>query len=249
MRRDAFVLALGAVALDVSVGWAGEQRRERGQTGVPDVVRRYIAAWREGRASRLPELFTADGTYVDDVGIPISGQALIDYASAFEKSRFRLVEVVTAADKCVVHWRVSSGRCARSIAVRDELVLSSDGKRIESASSFGYTPSGEIVALMGEYTAGWNTYDGERSAATFAANGMYYDPDHPNGVTPAELVAVVEALTWAVLTGFFGLVMLKDGRLFGRWDMYLAESGQLILQGYDLITLHDDKILKVQGHW
>lgn len=248
MRRDAFVLAVGAVVLDVSTAWAGGKRGSS-HSELPDVVRRYVNAWREGRPSQLVRLFSDDGTYVDDIGIPISDQALVDYAAGFKHSRFRVVDVEGEGNEFVVHWRVSAGHCAASIAFRDELVLTSDGKRIRSVRSFGYTPSGEIVALLSEYTAGWNTYDGERSAATFAPDGMYYDPDHPDGITPSELVPVVEALTWAVITGFFGLVTLKDGRLFGRWDLCLADTGQLILQGYDLITLRDDKILTLHGHW
>jgi hypothetical protein len=194
-------------------------------------------------------LFTKDGTYSDDLGLPLSGRTLIDYAEGLKGVHFRVVDVDYESGKFIIHWRVSEGRCSESIAIRDELVLSGDGSRIQSARSFGYAPSEEILALMDEYAAGWLTYDGERSAATFVEGGKYYDPDHPDGITPSQLITVVEGLTWAVITITFGPVILKDGRLFSRWEMCLADSGQLILQGHDLVTLQAEKILTVRGNW
>jgi hypothetical protein len=47
----------------------------------------------------------------------------------------------------------------------------------------------------------------------------------------------------------FGPVVLKDGRLFTRWEFRLASDGQLILEGSDLVTLQGEKILTVHGSW
>jgi hypothetical protein len=249
MRRGAFVLGLGVVMLESTLGFAGGHRHKCKERHLPKVVRRYIAGWRDGNPAAVTDLFATDGTYTDDVGAPLSSETLADYVATFGDAHFRLVDVETEDGKYSIHWRVSHGRCSESIAFRDELVLTSDASLIQSVQSLGYAPSGEVVALLAEYTAGWFTYDGERSAATFVEGGKYYDPDHTDGITPTQLISVIEDLSWAIITGFFGLVVLKDGRLYGRWDMHLADGGYLILQGYDLITLQDDKILTVQGHW
>ncbi len=250
MRRDLFVLSLGLVMFEASSGWARGRRSRSKIARLPKVVRRYVNAWREGRFEMLAGLFAPDGTYVDDVGAPMSGATLVEYAEGFADAQFQLVDIVAEANGFVVHWRIESDDdCSRVIVMRDTLVLTPCTGFIQSAQSLGSAPAPEILALMDEYAAGWTTYDGERSAATFAEAGRYYDPDHPEGITPVELVTLVESLTWAVIVLTFGPVVLKDGRLFTRWEFRLASDGQLILEGSDLVTLQGDKILTVHGSW
>ena len=68
------------------------------------------------------------------------------------------------------------------------------------------------------------------------------------GIGGQELVAYIEGLTWAIIDGLYDLAVLKDGRVFAGWDLYLAETGQLLVRGYDFITLRGNAILIVEGH-
>jgi hypothetical protein len=247
MRRDFFLGTLGVLLMDSSLGLARPHRR-RQRNRRPEVVVKYIAAWRRGDGEQLAALFVDGGVYADDTGVALSGYALQDHVNSFRDARFQVVDVDCSQNAIVVHWRVGHGRCGDVIEFRDELVLSEDEQRILTVRSLGYPPSEEVAAVLQEYAAGWATYDGERSLATFAEGGIYSDSNYPDGISGQELIAYIESLTWAVIDGLYDLAVLKDGRVFARWNLYLAETGQLLVQGYDVITMQGNEILIVEGH-
>lgn len=250
MRRDMFVASLGLVLLQSATGLAAasDRRGMRPRPRLPRAIEEYISGWRRGDGESVAGLFAEEGSYADDTGVGLKGDALVEYVASFAELRFRVVDVDREDDVFIIHWRIRAGACGDSIAFRDEVVLSECGQMISSVASRGYPPSERVAAVLAEYVAGWTNYDGQRTLDTFAEGGLYFDPFNTQGISGAELVAYIEGLTWARITGFYDVAVLKDGRIFARWNLYLVETGELLVQSYDIITMQGDEISMVRGH-
>lgn len=250
MRRDMFVASLGSMLLQSATGLAApsERRWTRRRPRLPRAMEEYISGWLRGDGEGVAALFDEAGSYADDTGVALKGEALVEYVASFAEAQFRVVDVDRQDDGFIIHWRVGAGRCGDTIAFRDEVVLSECGQMISSVQSRGYPPSEQVGAVLAEYVAGWTNYDGQRTLDTFAEGGLYFDPFNPEGISGAELVAYIEGLTWARITGFYDVAVLKDGRIFARWNLYLVETGELLVQSYDVITMQETEILVVRGY-
>lgn len=252
MRRSSFILAAAAVVLESTLALGRtHRRRHRGHHHhLPEVVSDYVRAWRRSDGAALAALLVADGAYIDETGAELTGQDLVDYVAGFADSHFHVVDIEDDDDKVVVVWRVGARGCSRSsLTFRDELFLSDDESRIEEIRSLGSPPTGELAALVDLYASGWLTYQGQLTVSAMVEGGKYYDPSHPDGLSGEALAAEIESLTWAVISPYYDLVVLKDGRVFGRWDMSFADSGYTFLRGYDFLVIQGDEISAVYSYW
>ncbi|MES2932789.1 MAG: hypothetical protein V4805_04810 [Pseudomonadota bacterium] len=126
-------------------------------------------------------------------------------------------------------------------------VLATTLTACDTAAATQTTTLAPLPAVVEEYFAGWNAFDGQRVLATFTPDGIYADPSVPDGVSGPALAANVEKFkgySFKLLS--YGY--LADGSPEILWEMF-DPSGKFLVKGKDIITIVNGKLARVQGSW
>ncbi|MES2933630.1 MAG: nuclear transport factor 2 family protein [Pseudomonadota bacterium] len=104
-----------------------------------------------------------------------------------------------------------------------------------------------LPQIVVDYFAGWNASDSARVLATFTSDGVYIDPQVPNGLRGTEMMVYIDQFKgFKVKTPSYRF--LADGSPEVLWELF-DPSGKLIAKGKDVMAISNGKLARVVGSW